>query len=833
MVLSLPGPPSTDRNELTESLLHISLDIIFLLTGEDYTVVRKALSECLISSSHRRVSAGWSRNQDPILEPPLHSLIYKRKNEMKIIKLANKIFELLTGEVPIRCQDVAVYFSMEEWEYIEDHKDLYKDVMMEDHRPLTSPVKRDLYKDVMMEDHRPLTSPDKRDLYKDVMMEDLRNRTSPGKKDLYKDVMTEDHRNRTSPGPEYSESPYSLLHENMILTLIDPPWISKEMTERILSIILEIIYLLSGEHYTVVKKTSGECVALSSRHDVPGGWSRTQTLIMERNNEKILDLTHKIIELLTGEVPIRCQDVAVYFSMEEWEYIEGHKDLYKDIIMEDHRNRTSPDGSSKRNPPERCPRPLYSQDRPEEDHNVPEDHQGEDLIDIKVEIIESEEETFVRSEQEEEIPTDISTGDDNTTSSTGLSPDCKIEDNTIKEDSLTIPPEEIRTFILSDACNNAELPPDKPRSVKRRTSMQFICSGCGKCFARSNLFKYEAAHTGQIHFLCDNCDKSASQTLHLGQHQVIRTAKKPFSCSTCGKCFALKAILSRHQKIHSSERPLTCEECGKSFPYKSSLLEHQRFHTGQKPYSCAECGKSFTRKRVLVEHQLIHTGEKPFPCLECGKFYARKSQLEVHQRSHTGERPFTCQECGKCFTQKSHLVKHQRIHKGEKPFLCLECKKWFTKKSNLVEHQKIHTGQNLFSCPECGKCFTRKSVLGDHQRIHSGEKPFPCPECGKCFNQKSALVRHQKVHTKEKTYSCSECGQCFTCKIQLKIHHRMHTGEKVFSCLECERCFIHQSDLVRHERTHTGETTSSYSEHVKQEDDYDMDESNDIVVTLI
>ncbi|XP_056387739.1 zinc finger protein 436-like isoform X2 [Hyla sarda] len=759
MVHSLHGPASMDkdRHNIRESLLHISLDIISLLTGQDYTLVKKTSSESVIPGNHSG--------------PPPKSQIYERDNEQKILDLTNKIIELLTGEVPIRCQDVSIHLSMEEWMYLEGHKNVYNDVLIKNHHPIHSP---------------------------DLEYFKLR-------------------------------SPYSLLHENMIFSLTDPPWINKKMTERILSITLEIIYLLGGENYTLVRKTSSECVTVRNHPSVSGGWSKTQSpitepsshsLVYEGNNEqKILELTNQITELLTGE---------------EWEYLEGHKNLYKDVIMENNQDHTSLDAPDKKIPLERSPSPLYSEHCTEENHGVPED-QVEDLIDIKVEIVESEEETYMMCDQEfeeEEIPTDISTAN-NTECSAGLSQDSTIEHNininqaSLRENSITVIPQRPlgTPHPLPDARNNREVSTEKSHAVTQRTGPQFICSECGKCFTRSNLFKYESAHTGQIHFLCNTCDKSVVQKARLGE-QLIRTVGKPFSCSTCGKCFALKAILFRHQKIHSSERPLTCEECGKSFPYKSSLLEHQRFHTGLKPYSCAECGKSFTRKRVLVEHQLIHTGEKPFPCLECGKFYARKSQLEIHQRSHTGERPFTCQECGKCFTQRSHLVKHQRIHKGEKPFLCLECGKWFTKKSNLVEHQKIHTGQNLFSCPECAKCFTRKSVLADHQRIHSGEKPFTCVDCGKCFNQKSALVRHQKIHTKEKSYSCLECGQCFTCKIQLKIHKRLHTGEKVFTCLECERCFIHQSDLVRHVRTHTGEKMSSYSDHVKPEDNFDIIESS-------
>ncbi|XP_069835743.1 gastrula zinc finger protein XlCGF66.1-like [Dendropsophus ebraccatus] len=180
------------------------------------------------------------------------------------------------------------------------------------------------------------------------------------------------------------------------------------------NLILEIIYLLTGEDYTVVKKTCGECVApaaAAGQEDGAGPGAPSlepppPSLIPERNNEqKILELTHKMMELLTGEVPIRCQDVAVYFSMEEWEYVGGHKDLYQEAMMEDHRPLTSPDGSSKRNPPERCPAPLDPQDCPGGDDTVLQEEQDEDQISIKDDVTEEDEADVASNEfsEEEEI----------------------------------------------------------------------------------------------------------------------------------------------------------------------------------------------------------------------------------------------------------------------------------------------------------------------------------------------------------------------------------------------------------------------------------------------
>ncbi|XP_056393525.1 gastrula zinc finger protein XlCGF66.1-like isoform X2 [Hyla sarda] len=113
---------------MTKRILHFTLEILHLLTGEDYTIVKKTWGECVAPSSHLHESEGQSRARGPITEPSPHSLIH----EKKILELTHKITELLTGKVPIRCQDVAVYFSMEEWEYVEGHKDLYQDIMEND-----------------------------------------------------------------------------------------------------------------------------------------------------------------------------------------------------------------------------------------------------------------------------------------------------------------------------------------------------------------------------------------------------------------------------------------------------------------------------------------------------------------------------------------------------------------------------------------------------------------------------------------------------------------------------------------------------------------------------
>ncbi|XP_075048457.1 oocyte zinc finger protein XlCOF7.1-like isoform X2 [Mixophyes fleayi] len=493
----------------------------------------------------------------------------------------------------------------------------------------------------------------------------------------------------------------------------------KDRSERILNLTLEIIYLLTGEDYTAVIKRSGECVTPRSHPCVSGGLSRTQSpitvpephsLIREENNDqKILELTNKIIQLLTGEVPVRFK--------EEWENLEGPKGLYEDVKMENHPILTSLDGSSNRNTPERYLCPHYSQDCTQENPSIPQDYKDDVQTDIKVEITEGEEETYVRGDQqckEEEIPTDISTdGCKRSSISEGqliLSTNFEIEDNTAhnfpEENPITLNTHPILHSVdkSSDPSNNEECSPDN---------------------------------------------------IGIVTHNIGHTDDKISLCSDAGKHFIIKSSVL--QRIETRDKPFPCSECGKCFPNKSKLFTHQRTHTGEKPFPCSECGKLFSYKQSLMRHQEIHTGEKPFQCSECEKCFAIQSTLVEHRRTHTREKQFPCSECGKVFANKSTLVEHQRTHTGEKPFTCSECGKCFTQKSGLVHHQRTHTSEKLLPCSECGKCFTLTSNLIRHWRIHTGDKPFPCSECGKCFSRKSNLLRHQGIHTGEKPFQYSEC----------------------------------------------------------------------------
>ncbi|XP_069605801.1 oocyte zinc finger protein XlCOF22-like isoform X2 [Ranitomeya imitator] len=751
---------------------------------------------------------------------------------------------------------------MEEWEYLEGHKDLYKDIMMEIPQPLTSP---DLSSRRTTPERcpRPLLPQDCKqedpNVPQDHQGEDLTHINTTeiymrGDERCKEEIPTYDYPDgctKKSEGqltsPIFKSDDLEILQDTIRVNAITPDIPSSlhskdnlkqvsaisdplredllykrifliypsrkdldrdKMAERILHLTLEILFRLTGENYTVVKQTPSDFC----QDPVSEGWGRPLSPIMgppphpliheDINDQKLLELTYKMIELLTGEVPIRCQDVAVYFFMEEWEYLEGHKDLYKDVMMEVPQPLTSPDLSSKRTTPDRCSHPLLPQDCKQEDPNVPQDHQGEDLTHINTT------ETYVRGDErcKEEIPTHDYPTDDCTRRSEG-----QLTSSIFKSDDLEILQDtnQVNTITpdITSSIHSKDLLADPLKQVPSSDSL--LTTKGNQSHKRG--IKKETAPKAKKSFSCSECGKYFTCKSHIVTHLRTHTGDRPFSCSECGKCFNLKSILVTHQRTHTEEKPFSCSECEKCFKRKPDLVKHQRTHTGEKPFSCSECGKCFNQKSILVGHWRTHTEEKPFSCSECGKCFKFNANRVTHQRTHTREKPFYCSECGKCFNYKQHLIRHQSSHTEEKPFPCSECGKCFNRKEHLIKHQSRHT-EKPFSCSECGKCFSQKSILVIHRRTHTEEKPFSCSECEKCFKRKRYLVKHQRTHTGEKPFSCSECGKCFNRKSILVTHRKIHTEEKPFSCSECEKCFKRKPDLVRHQRTHTREKPFSCSE---------------------
>nr|XP_035139818.2 zinc finger protein 551 isoform X1 [Callithrix jacchus] len=352
----------------------------------------------------------------------------------------------------------------------------------------------------------------------------------------------------------------------------------------------------------------------------------------------------------------------------------------------------------------------------------------------------------------------------------------------------------------------------QPQSVCSEEGL-YECSKCEKAFTCKNtLVQHQQIHSGPKTFECSECGESFSKKCHLGLPKIVHTGEGPYECSDHGKAFIHTSEFIHHQRRHTREVRYECGECRKSFSCKSNLIEHQRVHTGERPYKCGECGKSFRQSSNLFRHQRVHSGERPYQCCECGKSFRQIFNLIRHRRVHTGEMPYQCSDCGKAFSCKSELIQHQRIHSGERPYKCSECGKSFRQFSNLIRHRSIHTGDRPYECSECEKSFSRKFILIQHQRVHTGERPYECSECGKSFTRKSDLIQHRRIHTGTRPYECSECGKSFRQRSGLIQHRRLHTGERPYECSECGKSFSQSASLIQHQRVHTGERPYECSE---------------------
>ncbi|XP_065782970.1 zinc finger protein 17-like isoform X1 [Muntiacus reevesi] len=305
-----------------------------------------------------------------------------------------------------------------------------------------------------------------------------------------------------------------------------------------------------------------------------------------------------------------------------------------------------------------------------------------------------------------------------------------------------------------------------------------LCCESGKTFIRRfHLVQQQKTNTETRFSEQLGCGRFSAQRSGFTAHHTVHTRSAPYECSQCGKCVKDSFTLSVHQRVHTGEKPYKCSECGKFFRYSFTLKRHQGVHIGEKPYECSVCKKFFVDSSRLIIHQKVHTRGRRFECSKCGKFFRYRFTLERHQKAHIGERPYECSVCGKLFRHNSNHIRHRRNHTGERPYECNICGRLFSQNSHLIRHQNVHTREKTYECSKCGKFFMDSSTLIIHQRVHTGEKPYECRECGKLFRYNSSLIKHRRVHTGERPYECVSCGRGFSQNSHLLRHQEVHTKE--------------------------------------------------------
>ncbi|KAM8939331.1 uncharacterized protein RCH25_052938 [Pelodytes ibericus] len=491
-----------------------------------------------------------------------------------------------------------------------------------------------------------------------------------------------------------------------------------QKTQQILNVTLDIIYLLIGEEYIIVKKSVERSTHNNTSCVSEVTW-RTQRPIVgllpysqqqEKNNDKtILELANTIIHLLTGELSNTGND----------QYLGGQTDVMKNhhlhdsegCVNEETRTKNNGDKYRRINTSNMSTRNLEEEssscdEETSSDINTSMDISQDDYIAI---IIKEESTSHDEDTLTDQDMYSLAEHTKDGYASIRIKEEYSSEEGNLTDNELNIPTENTQEDVLSicvkeesDLSDEDNLTDtDKPAAPEHTLKD----------------YKYKDKKPNVSIEKCSKCGKNFNKKSDFISPESTHSKEKLYNNSECQTC-----NLDRIKEAVHNRKKLACSVCGKEFSYKSQLVTHQRNHTGEKPFSCSECGKSFTWNSHLAAHVRIHTGEKPFSCSLCERSFTNSASLIAHQRSHTGEKPFSCLVCGKCFTNSTYLVTHQRIHTGEKPF----------------------------SCTECGKSFTDKSSFIRHLRIHTGEKPFSCSVCGKCFIEKGSLLRHQIIHTKKK-----------------------------------------------------------------------------------
>ncbi|XP_077154900.1 uncharacterized protein LOC143817394 isoform X2 [Ranitomeya variabilis] len=420
--------------------------------------------------------------------------------------------------------------------------------------------------------------------------------------------------------------------------------------DKLLNLTLEIICLLTGEDYVVMRKSGDPCITEKKGRRSSDTRTKGPSLMTVESPPAPVTAENPARRIpapaentYTENVPIKCEDAVIFTwdCLADEEAVSGLELRCSANSARNHQRILEPNGCVQQD----CAEPKGNQVSAALSTGSPLRKCGTPLCGNQQE---SQAESpgdgmfpqHCKEEDEAAIPEDVGSGGEDSADRLLHCPMAACTDDFIEEDNEAMTPEDqsdVSDWIRQQPC-------------KEEAAPDYIISGPTVSSLDAVTIRHCLQTPGHVRNPSDPAPGEQSPC-----------TDSLFFCSICGVHFGSETAFAAHQRFHTEEKTHSCAYCGKSFSQRSRLLSHKRKHTGEKPFSCPVCGRCFAERSALVTHQRIHSGEKPFNCTECARSFVQRSSLVKHQRIHTGERPFVCSQCGRSFSQSSNLVRHQRI----------------------------------------------------------------------------------------------------------------------------------------------------------------------------
>ncbi|XP_073532582.1 uncharacterized protein [Phyllobates terribilis] len=112
-----------DLDNLSKKIINRSIYLIYLLTGEQYMLVKQTSNEQIFGQDRSETLVGRKRSMMSQILPPIQD------NSEKIREVNNQITQFLSGKLPLHYEGSPGIFSADEWEFLEGRKDFHNAIL--------------------------------------------------------------------------------------------------------------------------------------------------------------------------------------------------------------------------------------------------------------------------------------------------------------------------------------------------------------------------------------------------------------------------------------------------------------------------------------------------------------------------------------------------------------------------------------------------------------------------------------------------------------------------------------------------------------------------------